>query len=130
MDIQTDYLLIAESGMQPPVPAIKGKHIEQLQGLMSGHVEEVNQRIFSARFNVYTNRAGLSLRMRCNAFATLLLDRYVVGPVVIARVSGGLAVEDMNELVALLLPVNDRLSRMDPTEIDRLCRDVYEKNAA
>ncbi len=130
MNVQTDYLLIGESGMQPPIPAMKGKHLEQIQELVNGKVEEIDQRIFSARFILYTNKIGISLRMHCNAFATLLLDRYVVGPVVIARVSGGLTIEDMNELVALLRPVNDRLSRMDPTEIDRLCRDVYEKHAA
>ena len=128
MDVQTDYLLITESGIQPPIRAMQGQHLGQLREIVDGNVEEIDQRLFSARFNLYTNKGGL--RMHCNAFATLLLNRYVVGPVVIARASGGLTVEEMNELVALLHPVNDRLNRMDPTEIDRLCRDVYEKNAA
>jgi hypothetical protein len=130
MDVQTDYLLIAESGMQPTIRAMQGKHLEQLREMVDGNVEEINQRIFSARFSLYANKEGRLIRMRCNAFATLLLDRYVVGPVVIARASGGLTAEDMTELVRLLLPVNDRLNGMDPMEIDRLCRDVHETDAA
>ena len=130
MDVQTDYLMIAESGMQPPIPARTSKHLEQLQELVNGNVEEISQRIFSARFSMYANRQGRLIRMHCNALITILLDRYVVGPVVIARASGGLTVEETNELLRLLNPVNDRLNRMDPTEIDRLCRDVYLKEAA
>ena len=130
MDVRTDYLLIAESGMQPTIPSVKGKHVEQLQTLVSGNAEEIDKKIFPVRFNLYANKERRSLNMHCNAFVTLLLDRYVVGPVVIARASGGLTVDDMNELVRLLTPVNDRLNRMEPTEIDRLCYDVYEKHAA
>ena len=50
----------------------------------------------------------------------------MVGPVVVAKTSGGLTVEDLNVL-PLLKPVNDRLNRMYPTDIDRLCRGVHEK---
>jgi hypothetical protein len=130
MDVQTNYLLIAESGMRPTIPSMKGKHLEQLQTLVSGNAEEIDKKLSPVRFNLYANKEGRSLHMHCNAFVTLLLDRYVVGPVVVARASGGLTVEDMNELVRVLTPVNDRLNRMDPTEIDRLCYGVYKKHAA
>ena len=56
MDVETDYLLIGESGTQTSTPVMKGKHLEQLQELLNGNIEGIDQNIFPTRFNLYTKR--------------------------------------------------------------------------
>ena len=74
------------------------------------------------------NGNGRIEKMHCNALVTVLLNRYIVGPVVIAKGvnSDGLNDADWQKVTPILQAIIDRLNGLDHAGIDALCRSIYE----